>query len=422
MSNRNTLKTFLCLSTLLCMAGVVRVSAAELDLGTAYTPDELAKVRQWEQTYAGKSYDATTIDQVADYMLGSIASVYKDPAKWGADTLTFKVVPYQQMKETDSFIAATQANQGKFQFDGEKITNVAEVAGRPFPDPKNGSEVAWNFDMNNMGDSFQYRRLSPNIDPNMKTDRLSDQEFWILFYVNRTEVDPTPALEKNKKGVRRGYFNHMFKPAEFLNTRMYVLRYIDQQKEDDSYLYYSQYRRIRRLSTTQRTDSIDGTDLCYDDEFGWDGQITRNTYKLVGRKDLLCSRHQNLKDLQRVAGQGIYDGISFERCNTYVVEAVSKDPNYLYSKRVWYVDPESYYIACEEMFDKQGQLWKAFMMHQDYRETQTGAKRPFMPGMQFVDLQRIHSGIANGDHYYDPKISSNVKANMFTIANLQKTY
>ena len=42
-------------------------------------------------------------------------------------------------------------------------------------------------------------------------------------------------------------FLHMYLPAEFLNTRMYTLRYIDQKKEDDSYLWYSQFRRIRRM-------------------------------------------------------------------------------------------------------------------------------------------------------------------------------
>ena len=35
----------------------------------------------------------------------------------------------------------------------------------------------------------------------------------------------------------------------------------------------------------------------------------------------------------RVPGQALSNGITVERCNTYVVDVISKDPNYLYSKR-----------------------------------------------------------------------------------------
>ncbi|MFO7656998.1 MAG: hypothetical protein R6W78_08015, partial [Bacteroidales bacterium] len=51
--------------------------------------------------------------------------------------------------------------------------------------------------------------------------------------VNRTELDPRPAIDNNAKGYRRGMFLHMYLPPEFLNTRMYTLRYIDQKKHND---------------------------------------------------------------------------------------------------------------------------------------------------------------------------------------------
>lgn len=109
------------------------------------------------------------------------------------------------------------------------------------------------------------------------------------------------------------------------------------------------------------------------------------------------------------------------RCTTYVAEAISKDPNNLYSKHAWYVDPESYCMTWQEIHDQQRQLWKIFVMHLDHRETKTGATRPFLPGMVFVALQRIHTGITNGDDYSDPKISGNVKPTMFTIPTCRKS-
>ena len=58
-------------------------------------------------------------------------------------------------------------------------------------------KIAWNFEMQNRGDTYHYRRYSPNINPKNKSERVSDQEFWEFYFVNRTELDPKPAIEKN---------------------------------------------------------------------------------------------------------------------------------------------------------------------------------------------------------------------------------
>ncbi len=427
MKARGVLLTFVCM--MICTAVLfipAAVCAAELDLGTAYTAAELQKVRDWEKTWVGKKIDNTNIDQVAEFLPESWIELYKDPKKWGAPDGTvysFEIVPYKKINETKGFTEASKTC--KPQLDGNGyLANIKDIAGRPFPDPKNGLEVAWNFELNNKGDTYQYRRYSPNINPKSRTERVSDQEQWLLYFINRTEIDPKPAFpeKKNKKGYRRGMFLHMYKPAEFINTRMYTLRYIDQSKEDDSYLYYSQFRRIRRMSTAQRTDSIDGTDLIYDDEDMWDGQLLRNNYTLKGRKDMLACRHQDMKKLTREQGQGQPNGIVMERCNTYIVEVVNKDPNYLYSKRIWYVDPENYYVLWQEIYDAPGRFWKCFMQMLDVEPTAIGDERAEIVGTIYHDFQRIHSGLSHNEHFYTPKVSHKISPSMFTIANLQKTY
>ena len=301
------------------------------------------------------------------------------------------------------------------------ITNCSEIAGHPFPDPETGLEIAYNVDYNNHGDSAHYRRFGSSINPKQRTERTSDEELWELYFVNRTELDPRPALVKNPKGYRRGMFMHMHKPVEFINTRMYTLRHIDPKKDDVTYLWYSQFRRIRRLSTARRTDSIDGTDLIYDDEYFWDGQISRNTYIYKGKKELLCARHQNMKKTTRQPGQAIVNGLTLERCKTLMVEAVNKDPNYLYGKRTWYVDPESYLIMWTEIYDKAGQFWKCYMQNTNTLKTATGDEKQFIVGSQFLDFQRTHAGLSNQQsHFGPPEISVDVDPKIFTISNLQK--
>ncbi len=405
--------------------------SSEVLAGKAYSDEELAKLREWEKTWVGKKIDKENFDQVAEFIPETYHTIYKDPESWGAPQGTnfwFEIVPYKTVEPTDGFKAATEkySSMVKVNDDGS-IANLGEIAGRPFPQPETGLEMAYNFDMNNRGDTFYYRKYSPNVNPKSRTERLADQEYWELYFVNRTELDPKPAYSKdvNKRGYRRGYFLHMYLPSEFLNTRMYNLRFIDPSKEDDTYLWYSQFRRIRKLSTKQRTDAIDGTDLIYDDEYCWDGQIMRNKYTYKGKKELLCARHQDMTKISRERGMVPFNGLTLERLNTLVVHADNIDPNYLYGTRIWYLDPESYLIQWTEIYDQQGKIWKCFMQQTRMIETEIGQMNQGIVGTIFVDVQRIHGGNTSQEYYEEealkPKMSLPVSPDMFTIANLQRT-
>ncbi len=243
---------------------------------------------------------------------------------------------------------------------------------------------------------------------------------WEVFFMHRTDLEPKPALPDNPDGMHRGTFIHMWEPAEFLNTRYYNLRFTDPKKDDQCYLWYAQFRRVRRLSTAQRTDAIDGTDLIYDDEFFWDGHIVRNNYTYQGKKELLCARHQDMKKTNRSKGQALLNNLTLERCNLLIVEVINKDPNYLYGKRVWYVDPETYLILWTEIYDELGRFWKCFMNQTTDLKTDIGETKNFIVGSSFIDFQRTHAGASIQNI---KKISSSdVNRDMFSISFLQRTY
>ena len=70
--------------------------AAEVKYPVAgYSSEELAKVREWEKTWAGKKIDKSNIGQVAEFMLPTLVEIYKDPGKWGSPpegSYSFQVV------------------------------------------------------------------------------------------------------------------------------------------------------------------------------------------------------------------------------------------------------------------------------------------------------------------------------------------
>jgi hypothetical protein len=390
----------------------------------AYGADELAKVREWEKTWAGKKIDKTNIDQVAQFLPDQIVTLYKDPKKWGApeaEGLFFAIAPYTQVIETTGVIAATKkyAPTVKVNAEGD-IENYADIAGVPFPNPKTGLEIAWNFDFNTHGDSNHYARKGPVIAPGVSMERKTHQDQWELYWIHRTDVAPLPAYADNKKGIHRGLFLHLYEPPESQNSRFFNLRYIDKNKEDDGYMWYAPFRRIRRINVGQRTDTVDGSDMIYDDEYGWDGHIGRNTYQLIGKKDLLCSRHTDVKKFQRAPGQATPNNVTRERIATYVVEVKSKDPNYLYGKRVWYVDPETYLVLWTELFDELKRPWKCFeYYHADFK-TNKGEMKNMIVGVNLLDFQRTHASLPLHEIYEVG--TEKVDKSMFTVSYLSQSY
>jgi hypothetical protein len=409
-------------TTMLMMMPILTDAVEVLYPVPAYTPEELAKVREWEKIWVGKKIDQANIDQVADFFPSSCVELFKNPEKWNAppEGNFFTIVPYRQIIETSGMIEATQKYSPMVKTDAEGIIlNYKEIAGIPFPNPKTGLEIAYNFECNTRGDSSKHRYYAPNANPRTKTDRIADQKFQYLYYIHRVDMDPRPAFPDNPKSYHRGEFMHMYLPPEMLNTRFFTMRHVDPKKQDLSYIYYAQYRRIRRMSTSERTNAIDGTDMIYDDGQMWDGHLTRNTYTLKGKKEMLLCRHQDMTKVTRQTGQGFANGYEYERCNTYVLEVINNDPNYLYNKRIWYVDPETYIIMWQEVYDQLGRFWKCFCHHTNNIQTAKGEMKNYYVGFTIEDFQRTHSGFTK---IHEQEISIDINPNIYTLSNLQKTY
>lgn len=398
-------------------------SAANASRGVpvpAYTPDELDDVRRWETVWVGRRIDKHTVDAVASFLPEPVVRIYKNPHTWGAPPqgFSFTIVPYRPAAETTGMRRATRqyAPQARLAADGS-LKNYAAVAGIPFPRPGSGIEAAWNFDCNTHGDACFYNRLGTNINPRSRSEKTGDQDAWELFWIHRVDVPPLPALPDNPKGISRSTFYHMYSPPEFKDTRLLNLRYIDSSRGEDAYMWLDAFRRIQRISNADRTDTIDGTDLIYDDEYGWNGQILRNTYTLQGHRELLCARHLDIGRTSRQKGQALLNGISRERLQTLVVEVHSRDPHYLYGKRIWYLDPETFLIMWTEMYDRRMRYWKCFENLTNDVPTAGGGRKNFIVGAHYLDVQRTHAGIWQNRRI---EVGTELSTDTFSLYNLQR--
>ena len=405
---------------LICMKADISCSQEMRYFIPSYEGEELTKVREWEKQWAGKRVDKTNVDQIKDFLLPSQHRVMSDPQYLNDDTWWFDIVPYTtaelstgQMEMTRKYAPTAKVGEE------ETLINYEDMAGFIFPDPKTGVEVAYNFDMLTKGDSRYERTCGSVIEPRMGFDREQCRNRWEMFWVSRCFGDTIPKLPKNPKKFRRTLFSRITSPPDFVDQGILEIKYAT-NRESDMWFWMPRYRRIRRVERAARGDNIDGTELIRDDTDGWYDAISSNTYKLMGRKDLLLVRHQNdpSTTIERRKGSACLNGYKRERINTYVVEAINKDPNYTYSKQVWYVDPEQWMILIKQAWDEEGRLWR--INEYCYQEVKSIDGEPaFIPASGLsIDVYGRHASFNIVQENKD--VGKILNKEIFTINYLQK--
>jgi hypothetical protein len=391
---RITIRGFYLLSAARIFLYPLLVYAGEIPFPlSAYSEEELAKVREWEKNWVGKKISTENVDQAKDFLSGAVYKAMKNPQVLGAPSLWCEIVPYRFYTVSRGMIEQTKKYAPDSKLDAqEALLNFGNVAGIPFPQPKTGAEMAWNFDSNTRGDTHYVLTEGEVVDCKTTLERHAGMLRWDTYWMSRSDVPPVPKIadDKNPRGIFRSFFQRHIAPVDFVDTAMLEVRYKDLTREEDLWVYTAMFRRIRRYATSQRTDTIDGTDLIYDDQDGWYTSPTWNTYKYIGRADLLVGRHVDNTKVQRINGQGFWNGLQRERVNHWVVEVSSKDKDYIYSKQIWYLDPETWQMNFKVMYNRQGELWKMYEMFYNEYPTVLGQKVAYMSCEHTVDFIRHH--------------------------------
>ena len=319
------------------------------------------------------------------------------------------------------------------------------VAGRPFVgepdpnDPRAGEKLAWNYKYGyNWGDNaaiypfyWRYRDMKSG-----KIEREIKFNFHFLNYKHRVNQDPVPEIQPNPADLFRAIYVEVLEPYDVKNTQLLIHRYEDDLKRDNAWLYLGFQRRVRRLATGQITDSFLGADLMIEDFEGYNGRISdmKWTYKgtvnilqpFYNHNDMaLTGEFNDPEGYQFVdfAGQGgCFPKITWQLRKTYVLEAEPVDPNHPISKRIHYVDAQTFTLPRTVIYDRKGDLWKSWMIgqaHPDHhlaKNKGTGVSIDDNFGM--MDVQAMHCTTGQFKGQVDPELNPPTK---FTVQNLRSS-
>jgi hypothetical protein len=299
--------------------------------------------------------------------------------------------------------------QVKLSPDGLRMENY--VAGQPFPnidpkDPQIALKIMWNYDYNFfVTDDVDLRNFdadtgSINADGSLTIERhFMLDHFRRLFWNGRLYVDPKPE-KPNPNGYRRqeGLYP-ILEPFDLKGVGAVSNRYLDPGKQDDSWLYLPSLRRVRRLSTAQRSDALFGQDTDVDSYGGYAGQIGWMTWSYLGEKEMLASGHAKHVPVKWASpADWAFDDL-WEKRKMHIVEGISKVSQYAYSKRVLFIDKEAWGIPYSDIYDRGGELWKIWIndvaVRKKFSDAPGSVEYPdemiFAPAIVMVDMQLEHA-------------------------------
>jgi hypothetical protein len=96
---------------------------------------------------------------------------------------------------------------------------------------------------------------------------------------------------------------------------------------------------------------------------------------------------------------------------------MSKDDTHVYSKRIWYVDPEDFFIKWIECYDRAGKLWRVLENQYGVYKNVNGEQVSFL--VSLADLDQKETAAAT--KVKKPlTISGPFEPNLFTLQGMQK--
>ncbi|HCO43973.1 MAG TPA: outer membrane lipoprotein-sorting protein, partial [Gammaproteobacteria bacterium] len=271
-----------------------------------------------------------------------------------------KVIPTTPLEQLvdPKWLELTEANRGKAKMLDEAGTwGLADGSfwpgGYPFPGTDDPREMMAN---------FQYHLTPDDIDTIPAGGHMGgfslvngDGKEYKRFIINLTQRRMTGRVWTPPLGAEPGYEDELyrtntmfFEPYDSKGVISMNVIYRDQAALPDAYVYVPVLRRVRRLSSSQRADAIQGSDLTAGDVDTFADPLGMWDFRLLGTETLLVNQtgsppSEGMLDnsVQPVASYYPSPYTAVESRRVHIIEAT---PRYstIYSKKVLYVDSQTY--------------------------------------------------------------------------------
>jgi hypothetical protein len=317
---------------------------------------------------------------------------------------------------SDAYKAATKKFAGQSKI-GPAASLENYTAGQPFPmedvncksDPEAGTKIIWNFDHRWNGDgtaaSYYYsywdrgEELPLYYEGTSKTVQLSQR------------VEPE-YLDANGGDIFRGekrktaFGVEVTAPFDARGIMLMTYRYKDsekptaQTKNDDTWVYVPTLRRVRRISSAQRTDAVSGTDFTFDDLLSFSGIVPQYKWTCLGEMDILAPVNSKVKayPYNKDHNFGPY-GLSYaddtwEMRKAVKIRFVPNNSDHPYHHKDIYIDIQAMEPLYSFAYDQKEELWK-ILWHNHRWSKDFAEYKPWEGVADPRDLRTVSDTIVN---------------------------
>jgi hypothetical protein len=340
--------------------------------GIAQPPPDYRPGRWHPDPYASDevrlTVDATNLEEHREHLSdGQRALIRAHPETW-----RMNVYPSHRSAAFPDFVyEATRRNATRAELVTKGKGSVANArVGPPFPIPANGLEAIWNHNL---------RWRGVRVRSTVGTAAVTRSGNYRLILELDDLAFPYGAREASV--FHESYPNVMFAiktktvtPALLAGNGALVIEPIDQTDDPRAAWLYSQsIRRVVRSPwfaydfPSQDSDNL----RTVDDVFLYNGPPDRFDWKLVGKREVFVPYNAYRLHTDRVTADDILQKhhidpalARYELHRVWVVEATLKpEASHIYSKRVFYLDEDSWQVIVSESYDLEGNLWRVAEAH-----------------------------------------------------------
>ena len=250
--------------------------------------------------------------------------------------------------------------------DGGGIVNA--YGGIPFPIPNNGLEVMWNHVTRWRGVLLERDEAEAVVYPD-GSRRLVIADLDITFNYFKPRQDPN-----DLDNILLYYVSLIKSPPKLAGGAFLLVDTLNQlQRPRQTWGYNVGQRRVRRLPhisydspalLAESTRTTDDTDM-------FNGSPDRFDWNIVEKRNLIVPYNTNRLGLPDVEYDEMLvphhlnpEHVRHEVHRVWVIEGKLKPAfNHVYSRRVFYIDEDSWGIMVAENYDREGKLWRVGLSH-----------------------------------------------------------
>ncbi len=287
------------------------------------------------------------------------------------------VVPTHQYFWHTRIAEASKSSTAKMDAQGYLVPG-SDKGGFPFPKPSGPNkaiQVLYNWIKRYMGGDSQHGlQVGKGYNRNMTIDFDTLNDFYTVRCQGRVYMEPYGWLDDRaeKNGEQRSFYFGQLAPRDLYGNVVSITNYIDPNKFDLFFLYVNSLRRLRRLSATDAQDAAVGQDIIYEDFEGFNQQLSPKRYpykyRVVAEREYLIP-FVPPDGSSYFTKAGELKAMHFERRPVYVIEMLEQDSNFIYSKRILYLDKETFMLYMVENYNQKGKLYRTVEnMYYFYRD------------------------------------------------------